>query len=235
MNFLKKLFLFNSSRHHLWQENENFAQQIPTGAIVLDAGAGTAPYKSLFSHTQYETADFEKVEKDYLPSTYVCDLTNIPVEDNRFDYIIFNQVMEHLPEPKQVLIELSRVLKPGGKMIYSGPLFFEEHEEPYDFYRYTQYGLNHLFTSAGFAIEKIDWLEGYFGTVGYQLNRMARYLPIKPSQLGGGVTSFFLSLMMIALRLLFGVCSIVFHRLEIRIKFTDKGYPKNYIAIVVSI
>ena len=69
-------------------------------------------------------------------------------------------------------------------MIYSGPLFYEEHEQPYDFYRYTQFGLRYLFSSAGFIIERLAWLEGYLGTVGYQLNTMARYLPPNRAILG---------------------------------------------------
>lgn len=231
MNYLGKMFAFNSSRYRLWQENAAFAALISKGSVILDAGAGTAPYKSLFQHTQYESADFEQVNKEYSPSTYVCDLKSIPVEDCRFDYIIFNQVMEHLPEPQLVLDELYRVLKRGGKMIYTGPLFYEEHEQPYDFYRYTQFGLRHLFGSAGFTIDRLDWLEGYFGTVGYQLNCMSRYLPWKPKNLHPGVIGYILSPIMALLKLVFATCSILFHRLDTSHKFKSRGYPKNYLVI----
>ena len=232
MSFIARLLGFNSSRHRLWEENAAFAGRVPNGAVVLDAGAGTAPYRSLFAHAQYESADFEKVDKEYSQSTYVCSLESIPVEDCRFDFILFNQVMEHLPDPKAALAELNRVLKPTGKMLYSGPFFYEEHEQPYDFYRYTQFGLRELFSSAGFSIERLDWLEGYFGTVGYQLNCMARYLPTKPQDLGGGLIGYALAPMMMILKMAFGFCSVAFHRLDIRSKFTRRGYPKNYLAIV---
>lgn len=231
MNYLRKMFAFNSSRYRLWQENAAFAALVPKGSLILDAGAGESPYKSLFQHAQYESADFEKVNKKYSPSTYVCDLKSIPVENCRFDYIIFNQVMEHLPEPQLVLSELNRVLKAEGKMIYTGPLFYEEHEQPYDFYRYTQFGLRHLFSSAGFSIDRLDWLEGYFGTVGYQLNCMSRYLPWRPSQLHSGFIGYLLSPVMLLLKLGFATCSILFHRLEISKKFKSRGYPKNYLVI----
>lgn len=229
---LKGVVSFNSSRHRLWEENAAFARQIPAGALVLDAGAGDAPYKSLYAHAQYESADFEQVDKAYAPSTYVCDLRDIPVEDGHFDFIVFTQVMEHLPEPTLVLNELNRVLKPGGKMLYSGPLFYEEHEQPYDFFRYTQFGLRHLFSMAGFAIERLDWLEGYFGTAGYQLNALARYLPLTPRHLGKGIAGYLLVPVMLLLRLGFAALSVLFHRLELRVKFKQRGYPKNYIAIV---
>ena len=199
---------------------------------MLDAGAGKGQYRKLFNHAKYESADFEQLDKEYAQNTYVCDLKNIPVEDSRFDFIVFNQVMEHLPDPKSVLFELNRVLKPGGMMIYSGPLFYEEHQAPYDFYRYTQFGLRHLFSTTGFVIDRLDWLEGYYGTVGYQLNSMARYLPLKPLDLGSGIVGYSLVPIMIILKMVFGVCSILFQKLELRVKFTRQGYPKNYLAIV---
>lgn len=231
MNLLNRLLDFNSSRYRLQQENAAFAALVPSRALVLDAGAGDAPYKSLFQHAQYESADFQKVDKEYASSTYICDLKSIPVEDCRFDFIIFNQVMEHLPEPQIVLAELYRVLKVGGQIIYTGPLFYEEHEQPYDFYRYTQFGLRHLFISAGFVIDRLDWLEGYFGTVGYQLNCMSRYLPWRPSHLKYGLIGYGLMPIMVLMKICFAVCSIVFHRMETHNKFQTRGYPKNYLVI----
>src|SRR5262245_29656324 len=154
---LRRLMAVNSSRQRLLLENKAFADSIPAGALVLDAGAGDAPYKPLLAHTRYESADFELVDKRYARSTYVCDLSHIPVEDSRFDAILFNQVMEHLPEPKLAIRELARVLKPGGRMIFTAPLFFEEHEQPYDFYRYTQFAVRYLFTEAGLRVDRLDW------------------------------------------------------------------------------
>lgn len=232
MKYINQLFAFNSSRVRLLSENENFAKMIPKGSLVLDAGAGNQIYKSLLKHTQYESADFEQIEKEYISSTYVCDLKNIPVEDCRFDFIFFNQVMEHLPDPKLVLLELNRVLKPGGKMIYTGPLFYEEHEIPFDFYRYTQFGLKELFSKTGFHIERLEWLEGYFGTVGYQLNRMSDYLPVNPKDMGNGIVGYCLVPLMFLMKIGFGLSSILFHKLEMRAKFTKKGYPKNYVSII---
>ena len=163
----------------------------------------------------------------------MCDLKNIPTEDNRFDFIIFNQVLEHVPEPRLVLTELHRVLKPGGKMIYSGPLCYEEHEKPYDFYRYTQFGLRHLFGATGFEVERLDWLEGYYGTIGHQLKCMACDLRPKPRYIASGLTGFMLLPMMVLLKIGFGIGSIFFHRLETQMKFTRRGYPLNYVAIVI--
>ncbi len=232
IRLIRSILAFNSSRHRLRMENERFAARSGPGDLVLDAGAGDAPYRCLFDHATYESADFQQVDKEYAETTYTCDLASIPVEDERYDAILFNQVMEHLPEPASVLNELFRVLKPGGRVIYSGPLFFEEHERPYDYYRYTQFGVRHLFEQAGFVIERLDWLEGFFGTVGYQLNRGARYLPSTPRSIGGGFLAFLLAPIMMILRAGFGGLSVLFHQLDLRFKVVDRGYPKNYVAIV---
>jgi len=229
---IRKFVERNSSRRRLFLENSAFAATIPNDSLVLDAGAGDAPYKHLLTHVRYESADFEKVDKAYGNSTYVCDLQSIPVEDQRFDYIFFNQVMEHLPRPQLVLKELFRVLKPGGKLIYSAPLFYEEHEQPYDYFRYTQFAVRYLFTEAGFEFDKLEWLEGYFSTVAYQMNTMARYLPSHANLVAPGILGFLLAPLMLALRAQMAILSVFFHWLEMKNKVTARGFPKNYVAVL---
>lgn len=223
---------FNSSRYRLRLENEQFAKQVPVTAMVLDAGAGSSPYHDLFAHAHYESADHLPNKNEKVPTTYVCDLRQIPVAGDRYDFIVFNQVMEHLPDPSATLAELFRVMKPGGQMIFSAPLFYEEHEAPYDFYRYTRYGVQHLFQDCGFEIERLDWLEGFFGTVGYQLRTIGNYLPYRPRDLSYGLWGIALAPCLVATRYACTIGSVCFHQLEKRIKLTVSGYPKNYVAIV---
>ena len=208
-----------------------FAETVPAGARVLDAGAGDQPYRQHFAHCDYEAADFEKVDRSYAKSTYVCDLSAIPVADAYFDAILFNQVMEHLPEPLDVLRELHRVLRPGGRMICTAPLFFEEHEKPYDFYRYTQFAWRHLLGKAGFEIQKLGWMEGYLSTVAYQLQTAARYLPANPGNIAPGVLGWVFAPLMIVCKVSFHILARLFHVLDEQHRFTERGFPKNYVVI----
>jgi SAM-dependent methyltransferase len=222
----------NSSRKYLFEFVKQAASSIPKGAAILDAGAGKSPYKSLFTGALYESADFCQIEqKSYNDITYVCDLTHIPVPDSKYDLVLLTQVLEHVPEPRLVLQEIHRVLKPGGTLWLTAPLFFEEHEIPYDFYRYTQYGLRHLLNNAGFLIEKLTWLEGYYGTLSHQLISAYRTLPLKPRDYGGGTGGLLASMAAFLLKPVFAGLSILYARLDIRHKYTTRGQCKNYAVV----
>jgi SAM-dependent methyltransferase len=199
---------------------------------VLDAGSGSQKYASKFADQRYESADFEQVEKRYKPSTYVCDLKTIPVETERFDAIVFTQVMEHLPEPDLVLAELHRVLKPGGRMFVTAPLYYEEHERPYDFYRYTQFAFRFMFDRAGFEISELRWVEGLMGTVAHKLSFVAKHIPRRPAGYGGGVAGVGSFLFFQSLAVLLRFASMVARASDKRFRYTERGMPMNYLAIV---
>lgn len=221
----------NSSRVWLERELAAFAASLPPGTLLLDAGAGDQPYRNLFGHCTYEAADFEKVDKPYATSTYVCDLAAIPVAAGRFDVLVFSQVMEHLPDPASVLREFGRVLKPGGRLFCSAPLFFEEHEQPYDFHRYTQFGMRRYLEGAGFVVTEQRWLEGYAGTCAYQFERMAACLPRHPRHYGGGVGGVLAGGIVTLTRPLMRMAARGLDAADARHRYTDRGYCKNWLML----
>ena len=219
----------NSSRTYLHRFLTRAGQTVQPGQLVLDAGAGRAPYRDLFRHARYETADFLAVQgKQYVAPDYVCDLAEIPVDDGRFDHVVLTQVLEHIPEPQKVLAELHRVMKPGATLWLTAPLFYAEHEQPYDFFRYTQFGVRRLLEGTGFEVREIEWMEGYLGTLSYQARLMSRSLPTSAQAYGGGPRGHALALTAklsrrAARRVANGLAS-----LDLRYKLVGKGLPKNY-------
>lgn len=211
----------NSSRVYLDRFAERAGASAPQGGVVLDAGAGDGPYRHHFDHANYEAADFQQVPgKTYSGNHFVCDLADIPVADDRYDLVLFSQVLEHIAEPAAVLRELRRVLKPGGRIWASAPLFYEEHEQPYDFYRYTQFGLRRLFEEAGFRDLEVEWLEGYFGTVSYQLDVAARAVGSHPRWRHAAP--------------LLRKGSEIAARADLRWRVTTVGHPKNYTLVATA-
>jgi SAM-dependent methyltransferase len=221
----------NPSRLRLDAFIRSAAASLPAGARVLDAGAGDCRYRGHFDLARYESADFLQVDKHYAQVDYVCRLESIPVEAQRYELVLLTQVMEHLPEPLAVLTELHRVLKPGGTLWLTAPLFYPEHEAPYDFYRYTQFAYRHLLGEAGFHIERLEWLDGYFATASFQLDRAATWLPRRPSAFGRGRTALATAAAVTLTRPALKALSHALSRAELRRKHTASGHPKNYAVV----
>jgi|SRR5579872_1367761 len=119
---------------------------------LLDVGCGERPFK-VFAQPGVTWVGMD------LPSNVAADVhgnaTDIPVGDGTFQSLLCTQVLEHVTDPGRAIAEFARVIEPGGILILSVPLHWELHEEPNDFYRYTEYGLKTLLSNRGFVILKI--------------------------------------------------------------------------------
>ena len=120
---------------------------------LLDIGCGNKPYEQLFNVESYIGVELDTVEnRTNKKADYFYDGLTLPFSSDSFDSIICNQVFEHVFNPDQFLQEIFRVTKPGGKIILTAPFIWDEHEQPYDFARYTSYGLNFLLKKYGFEV-----------------------------------------------------------------------------------
>jgi SAM-dependent methyltransferase len=152
------------------------AAALASGSRVLDAGAGDAPYRELFSHCEYVTADWpESVHAGGKAADILASLDDLPVAEAVFDAVISTQVLEHVRAPSVVLNELHRVLRVEGTLWLTAPLVWPLHEEPYDFFRYTEYGLRHLLEEAGFEEVDIRARNGCLATLA-QLSAMCGHM-----------------------------------------------------------
>jgi SAM-dependent methyltransferase len=129
--------------------------------IVLDIGCGHKPYRDLFPAIQYFGMD--RGMDDSSPDL-VGDALCLPVKDQSVDIVFAAQVIEHVPKPHLMVQECKRVLRPNGYLILTGPFYWPLHEEPYDFFRFTKYGFEHLLKDAGFLEWQIredggDWAQ----------------------------------------------------------------------------
>ena len=150
---------------------ERVISEIPTGSKVLDAGAGQCQYKHLFAEHEYIAVDAAYGDEnwDYSRLHLISDLATVPFPSDEFDAIICTQVLEHVKEPHLILKEAYRTLKPGGSLYISAPQGWGVHQAPHDYFRFTCFGLRHLFEKAGFRVAYIEPSCGYFG---YLANRL---------------------------------------------------------------
>jgi SAM-dependent methyltransferase len=141
-----------------------FAGELAAGARVLDAGAGEGRYAAHFARHRYCGVDLAVGDAgwDYSKLHAVADLGALPFGDAVFDAALHIVTIEHLREPGRALAEMSRTLKPGGRLLMAAPHEWEVHQAPHDYFRYTRYGLSYLLERAGLEVIEIRPAGGYF-------------------------------------------------------------------------
>ncbi len=124
-------------------------------ASVLDIGAGDrwiARRLSLATH--YVALDYPATGKELYgarPDVF-GDAARLPFQDASFDAVVCLEVLEHVPEARQVMGEIARVLKPGGRAWLSMPFLYPVHDAPFDFRRYTEHGVRREVARAGLVM-----------------------------------------------------------------------------------
>lgn len=167
-----------------------FKNYVRKGGITFDIGCSRKPYSALI--LQFSSKYFGLEHKYTIHQDNKADLIgtayNTGVKDRSVDTVFTAAVLEHLEEPSRALNEMYRILKPGGLVVLSAPLFWHIHEAPRDFYRYTRYGFQYLLNANGFEIIEIKPLSGFWVTflimLSNQLSRFnkgfIRFIPIIP-------------------------------------------------------
>lgn len=104
--------------------------------LVLNVGGG--PHRLSDDEIVLNIGPFPNVD-------LVADGHHIPLADGTLDGVFSLAVLEHVPDPKRVVAEMIRVLKPGGWLYSEVPFIWFFHGYPSDFQRYTLEGMKRLF------------------------------------------------------------------------------------------
>jgi SAM-dependent methyltransferase len=106
-------------RHRsLWLYLKNETNFFTENLKVLHFAPEQAFYKRFknLKNLDYTTTDLNSPLADVK-----ADICNLPFEDNSFDFILCNHVLEHIPDDTKAMQELYRILKPGGTGIFQIP------------------------------------------------------------------------------------------------------------------
>ena len=119
---------------------------------LLEVGCGDQPYRSLVpADCKYVGLDIEQAFDGCDPEVVRFDGKRFPFRSAAFDSVFHTEVLEHVFETRRFLAECSRVLKPGGSMMFSVPFQARFHYIPDDYFRFTPSAISQLLAEAGFG------------------------------------------------------------------------------------
>jgi len=130
---------------------------------MLDLGCGNVPlycvYKSIVN--KITCVDWSN---SYFKNSHIdmeCNLTELlPFPDKSYDTILITDVLEHINNPFMLWHEMTRILKPNGKILIGVPFLFSLHDEPYDYFRYTEFAIKMFCESNYLQVLSIDSMGG---------------------------------------------------------------------------
>jgi len=201
----------------LREESDRALSEHAQGKSVLDAGAGRLAYRSMIKQyaDTYTSSDFMQTHPDI---DVVTDIEKMPFKQGEFEVVFCSQVIEHVPHPWKAFAEIFRVLKKNGVAIITVPMLGYIHNAPFDFYRYTEFGLKVLAEDAGFKVLEIKPIGGFFSFLGYV--RSTVLLPLFGIPLLGDIL-FYLNVGLSKIEILID-----------EITKNAKVFPLNYILVV---
>lgn len=130
---------------------------------LLDLGCGKVPLYAAYKERAKSVTCVDWQQSlhgaDFLD--HCMDLTKpLNFTDGSFDTIILSDVLEHIPNPLELLSEIYRILKDGGVLIGNVPFYYWIHESPHDYYRYTRYALERFSNCSNFKVIELLELGG---------------------------------------------------------------------------
>ncbi|TDE53946.1 class I SAM-dependent methyltransferase [Flavobacterium sp. GT3P67] len=178
--------VYLSFHRDLYKAIETYA----TGKL-LDIGCGNKPYESWIKGRVSEYIGCDIVQSSSNRVDVLCQANNIPLESNSFNTILSTQVIEHVEDHQGVVNEAHRLLKSNGYFILSGPLYWNLHEEPYDFFRFTKHGFRYILEKAGFEVCEIVSNGGAWATLGQVINHTFEFKNPNANTIARGIKYLF--------------------------------------------
>lgn len=116
------------------------------GARILEIGSGRQDMGDdaySFRHLFDESNEF--VQSDVNPE-YGHAVVDVTTMDDRseWDLILCVSVLEHVADVMSATHRIHTALRPGGRAVIVAPMCFPYHDEPHDFWRFTEHGVRHL-------------------------------------------------------------------------------------------
>ena len=208
---------------------KNFAERVQreNARKILDLGCGRKPYEEIFSFcAKFVGFDIERNEKvDVVGVNW-----DLPFQDDEFDALISTQVLEHTARINETVAEITRVVKNNGLIFISVPFAFPEHGVPYDYFRFTKYGLREIFRD--FEVLEVIPSGGYISTL-MRLWNVFIFSFFKSNLIFAPIFLLNNLVGLLADKIVIFICRLIGKRtIAVNIKNIYFGFPENYSIIL---
>ena len=137
-----------------------------SGNRVIDVGCGVQPYRSLLGGFPHYVGFDSPLHPDSATTADAFgDAAALPFATGCADAVLCTEVMEHVPDPSAMLAEIHRVLRPAGHLVLSVPFTWHIHDEPHDYWRFTEFGLRRVLERGGFDVVELRSVNGMLGAL----------------------------------------------------------------------
>lgn len=231
---LKFRFFFSPHfliKYYLYRDIKVVVDKYPFAGTLLDVGCGDKPYKDLFRKiTSYLGIDFKKYSKNktftkekpdlYFSTSYYKTL-RLPFGNSSFDNVVSFQVLEHHRNPQEMMREILRVCKKNGFILITMPLIWGLHEQPHDYFRFTENGFLELIKNNKYKILETRKQGSVFSTVSVLLNDYLTNFAMRNKQ------AYFISIIIYLPFLLFSYLCLILDKI-----FRSENIFLNYLVII---
>jgi SAM-dependent methyltransferase len=157
---------------------------------LVDLGCGTVPlypaYRDLVSEIVCVDWGGSRHGASHLDVEH--DLNRpLPFPEARFDTVVLSDVLEHIARPEALLAEIRRVLAPGGRLLMNVPFLYWLHEQPHDYYRFTEHALRLLIANAGLSLLLLESFGGAPQILADVTSKHLQYVPVLGKSLARAV------------------------------------------------
>lgn len=145
----------NRSRAGLYEFLYEQYNEIPKDSKVLTIGSGGEVNRILNEASLKNKFNVVSMDIDSKRSPdFIGDICVYDFGDEKFDVVVLAEVLEHLYAPHLGIDNIYKILNKNGKLILTTPFILPIHDAPYDYYRFTKYGLQYLLRSFSSLIIK---------------------------------------------------------------------------------
>jgi SAM-dependent methyltransferase len=141
--YIKKIYADHNDAKIVRETLHHFLAASPASALGLNIGAGKTKIDPRVKNLEIEAGEGIDI---------VGSVENIPCPDGHFDFVLTQEVLEHVPSPDRAMKEIHRVLKTDGRVYIQLPFVIGYHPCPNDYWRFTHEGMAQLAGANGFKV-----------------------------------------------------------------------------------